>query len=104
VLNHIAACQILAKEFGLTIRPGLAGADPQAVRLTSGEFAEFGREHKAGLTPETPVKVQIGERIEASLIECDGSFDGFSSRAASKPPARQKTKFLSVSIQLMDSA
>lgn len=79
-LEHIAATQTLEREFGQTITPGLTGGNPKKVRLTSGQLAKYAREMAEGKDPEIPAKIQIAERIELVMAECDGSFADFEQR------------------------
>lgn len=79
-LRLIEATQILEKEFGLRITPGLKGANRKQVRLTSGQLRKISREVERGDEPEIPAKVAIAERIEKALVESNGSFPDFKAR------------------------
>ena len=86
-LRAIKATHKLEIEFKLTLTPTLKFlnpndstlivADDNKIRLTSGQLAKAAREMAEGNEPEIPTKIQIAERIELTLAECDGSYDDF---------------------------
>jgi len=89
-LKAIKATHELEIEFNLTLTPTLKFLDPNdstlivadesKIRLTSGQIAKAKREEAEGEPVETPVKVQIAERIESALALSDGTFGDFERR------------------------
>lgn len=76
-LRCIQATQEIERHFGLTITPGLEGRDKKQVRLTSGQLRKMQREIDRGETPAVPAKVQIAERIQTAIDQCNGTFIDF---------------------------
>jgi hypothetical protein len=79
-LRCIQATQEIERHFGLTITPGLEGRDKKQVRLTSGQLRKMQREIDRGETPAVPAKVQIAERIQTAIDQCNGNFGDFKAR------------------------
>jgi len=79
-LKLIEATQIIEKEFGLTVTPGLKGKDRKQVRITSGQIKKISRELDRGQEPEIPAKVAIAERIQQAIDQSNGTFDDFKER------------------------